>query len=707
MLAFGLLSYSVGAASFAVLTLLLLTAWQGRERGGLLVVASSLSAIWCAAVAIYFAGGSVSFYVLTLLEFLKNTAWIGFLLSLMGLARREKGVTNWRARAEGMAVLAACLALIAFVIVAPNINDSILSIEAREGGVILGHLLLAVMGLVLVEQLFRNTWPEHRWRIKFFCFGVGGLFAYDFFLYSDALLFRRIDAEVWAGRGFVNALVVPLLAVSAARNPDWSLGVFVSRHVVFHSAALLGAGIYLMAMAGAGYYVRVYGGSWGGALEAVFLFGAVVLLLVLLSSGQIRSHVKVFFTKHFFKNKYDYREEWLRFTQGLSNSEQNFELRENIIQAIAALVESPGGVMWVRQPTGYFAPISQWQAVIPRSVLEPVDSALACFLRRTGWIIYLDEYSHAPERYQHFDLPLWLDHMPRAWLIVPLLQRDELIGFVVLTRSSLARKFNWEDSDLLKTVGRQAASYVALVQATEALAEGRQFEAFNRLSSYVVHDLKNLVAQLSLVISNAEKHGRNPAFMEDALKTIGNSVAKMNRLLAQLRRDRLTEVARDRVDMSVVATRIVETCAERKPSPLFEQIERGLWVMADPERLAAVLQHLVQNAQEATPMDGVVRLRLYREGDWAVVEVEDNGCGMDQTFIAERLFRPFDTTKGNAGMGIGVYETREFVRSRGGDLAVDSTPGRGSTFRIRLPLIGNSSMSLIASVPQQTACQVG
>ena len=217
---------------------------------------------------------------------------------------------------------------------------------------------MAVIGMILVEQLYRNTPVKQRWGIKFACLGIGGIFAYDFYLYSDALLLRDVNPEIWAARGIINALVVPLVAVSAARNPQWSVGITVSRRILFYSAALFGAAAYLLAMAAAGYYLRFFGGSWGTVMQVTFLFGAVILLLAVLFSGTLRSWLRVFISKHFFSYNYDYREEWLRFTRTLSES--GHELEERVIQALAQLVESPGGGLWISRESGKCEPVSHW-----------------------------------------------------------------------------------------------------------------------------------------------------------------------------------------------------------------------------------------------------------------------------------------------------------------------------------------------------------
>lgn len=678
-------SYSAGAALFLLLTLLLLTAWRGRLQGGLLVMATAVTTVWCGSVVVFTLHRVPPFSALQFIEVLRDAAWFLFLLRLLGYALKDRHAGGRSLHVTAVLAIALCAAQVVLILA-----NRYAGLQVVQGSMaklaIFGHLLIAVAGLVLVEQVYRNTRPEHRWAIKFLCFGVGGFFAYDLFLYSHALLFQSVDVNLWVARGVVQAIVVPLIAVSAVRNPQWSLDIFVSRHIVFHSATFLGAGMYLMLMAGAGYYIRLYGGTWGGVAQVVFLFGAVVLLFMLMLSGQLRSRLRVFVSKHFFSNQYDYREEWLGFTRTLSAGASDLDLRANVIRAIAGIVESPGGLMWERQESGHFRVVSGWNSdAPPASTLGP-DAPLVRFLRERGWVIFVDEYNRTPEHYDSLELPEWLRRMRRAWIVAPLVHGEELVAFLVLSRSSTKTGLNWEDSDLLKTVGRQAGGYLALWMATQALAEARQFEAFNRLSAYVVHDLKNMVAQLSLVVSNAKKHMHSPGFIEDAIDTVDNAANKMNRLLGQLRKGRVELGDTRTVDLAEVLEAVVEARSGSRPVPRLGRAETGVRVVAEPVRLAAVIEHLVQNAQDATPAEGEVALDLASDGSWARIEVRDNGCGMDAQFVTDRLFRPFDTTKGNAGMGVGVYESREFVTSAGGRIDVESEPGAGTKFTITLPL---------------------
>jgi putative PEP-CTERM system histidine kinase len=682
----GVISYLSATGIFLVLVAVLLVGRTDGPFKRLLALASAASALWAAGAA-YQAAYGTPLIVPQLLELLRDFLWLTFLLHMLHARTTEKGaMSTWLALARhGLYAVTAVTTLFALY---HHFNVTGLSLLSGFDFQLAGHLTLAIAGLVLLEHILRNTPADLMRAIKYLCFGIGGMFVYDFYLYSDALLFQRIDPALWEARGFINATVVPVIGIALARNPQWSPGLLVSRRIVFHTSALLGSGVYLLAMGVGGYYVRDYGGTWGIVAQTIFLFGAGLLLLILLFSGPLRARLRVFINKHFFHYKYDYREEWLRFIRTLSSNEMDIPLPERAIRAIAQMIDSPGGVLWMRQEDGHFKPEAKWNMEPPLSANEPAGSSLIRFLEIQKWVINLDEYRRDPGLYQSLGdltMPSWLRTLPDAWLIAPLLLQEKLHGFVVLARSSaVSRHFNWEDCDLLKTTGTQAASHLAQHAASQALAEARQFEAFNRLSTYVVHDLKNLISQLSLVVSNAARHRNNPLFMENVISTVENSVSKMNRLLVRMR-DGVQADAKRMVNLAKLLEEVVSDAQASKPAPVLECSTRDMAVTADRDRLASVMGHMIRNAQDATSEDGRVTVRLQKLNGHAVVEVEDNGCGMDETFIRARLFRPFQTTKGDSGMGIGVYEAREFVRSLGGDIQVESKPGKGTIFRIQLP----------------------
>ena len=680
------ISYSVASLAFLALSILLATSWRTRTRAGLIAFACLASAIWSALVAMQAdmpAPGTVA----EAAEVVRNAGWTAFLVILLG---------NYRQAGSRLAlglkptVLAICVFYVLFffgtLIGIPHIPflDSIglmPAVSARVG--------LAVLGMLLVEQLYRNKPVQERWGIKFACLGIGAMFAYDFYMYSDSMLFHQVNTDIWAARGVINALTVPLIAISMSRSAAWSNDLAVSRRVMFHSAALFGSAIYLMAMGSAGYYLRYVGGSWGTVMQVAFLFGAVILLVVILFSGTFRAWLKVFISKHFYSYNYDYREEWLRFTRTLS--EHGPGLGERTIQAVAALVESPGGVLWLRRENRVCEPEAYWNMPVTAAT-EPDDSEFCRFLETKQWVLDLQEQSADPEKYDNLVPPAWLAEFPRGWLVVPLIMQGRLFGFVLLTQPRSNIVLNWEVIDLLKIAGSQAASYLAQQDAANALMVARQFESFNRMSTFVVHDLKNLVAQLSLLIPNAEKHRNNPEFQRDMLDTVNHSVQKMKLLLQKLSRSESPEHPLPLV-IDQVLRQAVALKDAFEPHPELLVVDAGLKVMADRERLERVLGHLIQNAIEATPKDGRVGIRLVRQGASVLVEITDTGEGMSEEFIRERLFKPFESTK-SAGMGIGVFESREYISELGGRLDVISTPGLGTTFNVTLPLHQREAQAL-------------
>ncbi len=541
---------------------------------------------------------------------------------------------------------------------------------------------IAIVGMLLVEQIYRYSEQADRWAIKYLCLGIAGIFAYDFFLYSEALLFKEVSPSLWTARGFVNTLAVPLIAISIARNPKWELDIHVSRDVVFHSITVVGAGIYLLAMAAAGYFIRYYGGTWGATIQAAFFVGSGVLLVILLFSGNIRAKIRVFLSKHFFSYRYDYREEWLKFTHTLATSEHT--VPERIIRAIARLVSSEGGILWIKQDQGGYRELASWN--MPESPFTDrfeLDS-LAGFVTTSSWIIDVEEFRQDPSLYLGLTLPSWLTAMEGAWLIIPLDFNEKLCGFAIIRHSETHKSLNWEDRDLLKTAGLQAASHLAQYQTDQALLQTRQFDAFNRLSAYIVHDLKNILAQQSLIVANAEKHKHKPAFVDDVILTIDNSVARMTGLMEQMKSGLRGSKPTD-IDLVQLLKKVIRQHHTLQPIPELEVGAQVPSIFADLEQLSTVFSHIIQNAQEATATDSRIVVRLIEGIKQVVIEITDEGCGMNEEFIHNRLFKPFDSTKGLTGMGIGAFESREYIRTLGGDITVKSTPGKGSLFRITIP----------------------
>ena len=672
-------SYGLAVVGYLLLAVRMALGWKGGARGTLLLVAVLLTVIWATCSALFGRDGALGLlFAANVADTLRYLAWFGFVALLLAGGRLD--AARSAVPATGMAMALVLLAASVLLTEGTGVGPALgIANQRPEFAVRVG---LAIVGLVATEQIYRRAHPQARWGVKPLIVGLAGLFGFDLFLYADGMLFGRLDGDIWVARGVANALVIPFIAIATARNTGWTIDMHLSRGVVYQSSALLISGVFLLAVAGAGYLLRYLGGDWGRALQIELLFAAILFGVVVLTSGSFRSRLKVFVSKHFFSYRYDYREEWLRFTRTLSTDNAVLRPQERAIMALADLVESTGGLLWLGDERDGWRPAARLNAAPVEDELLP-GASLTQFLVKTGWIVTVPEAVRAPAAYPGLALPPWLAERPDAWLVVPLNAGDHLVGFVVLANPRTPVDVDWEVRDLLKAAGRAAAVYLAQLRATEALLESRKFDAFNRMSAFVVHDLKNLVAQLSLMLRNAERHRDNPEFQRDMLDTVANVVTRMNNLMLQLRMG-TTPVENARpLELEPIVRRV---CAAKAPraGAIDMALSPGVTALGHEDRLEHVIGHLVQNALDATAGGGSVRVATAREDRFAAVEVADTGPGMSPEFVRERLFKPFETTK-SSGMGIGVYESQQYVAGLGGRILVDSREGAGTRVRVLLP----------------------
>lgn len=672
----GAIGYAIVGTLFAVLTALILFSWRGQRIGITLIIACSLSSLWGITHALNTQSVVVSPVFLFAVELLRIGSWIVFLVHLAS-------ILNISRLLRVIALSICVLALFGGVILSSG-QVWTYSVTALRQIIVPGGLAIVAIGLILIEQLYRNAKEESRRGLNPLVVGLGGLFAYDLFLYSQAMLQGTIDPTSWLARGAVNALFVPFIAIGVRRNRDWALRIFVSRQVVFYSTTLVAVGIYLVVVVLGAWFIDRIGGTWAGFVSTVFIAGSSIVLITLLFSTTLRARLKVFLNKHFFSNKYDYRQEWLRLISTLSAFE-NSSTREVVIKAMAQIVESPSGALWVRaEKEKRFVLAARYNRDDVLADIEP-DDPLVRFIEKHAWLVDLEEYRQHPQRYGDFRAPEWIENAPNYWLFVPLLLRNDLLGIILLDRAVVVPELNYEDRDLLKTVGNHIAVHLAQEQSDSLLSEARQFETYNKLTAFLMHDLNNLIAQQSLIVTNAEKHRRNPEFVDDAIQTIASSVARMKRVMAQLKSGK-ADVRRAHTELRFVVSAAVDRCSGKEPVPALELNGVDALIDAPSEEFTMILAHLIQNAQDATPADGEVNVSLEQQARSVAIRIRDTGCGMTPEFVRTRLFRPFDSTKGSQGMGIGAYQAREFARRMSGDLQVESTVGQGTTMSLILPI---------------------
>jgi putative PEP-CTERM system histidine kinase len=669
----GLLGFGGAFVGFAGLSLMLaLTLRISGRIGRRLLLALGATALWALVLTLDHTDLNVPARLVLAMEILRAGAWIYALLGMAPAAMpRLLGPVSGLVLGVWVLVGIAGLRL-----------DSVMSV---------GGFVVALLLLLLLEQVYRNAPEAARADLKFFVIGAGGLFTYDLFLYAQALLLGGLDGMSWHSRGFATVLLLPLLLLGVRRLPDTDLRIFVSRQVTFYTSTFLAAGTYLLLMSLAGYAIRELGGAWGETARAIFLLGAFSLLVVLVTSAALRRRLRVFVAKHFYRNKYDYRLEWLRFIRTLSSSQEE-DLHRTCVQAVAQTLNAPGGVLFILDAAGRrLVPRAVWPGtagdLLPPLVPLGADETLIDFMRARRWIVDLQEHRRRPALYENLPVPACLAADRRWRIIAPIFRLDHLIGVFVLLDPDPTFELSFEDRDLLNTMGQHVATMLAQHEADQRIVELSQFETYNRLTAFVMHDLKNCAAQLSLVVGNAVKHRHNPEFIDDAIATIANTSERITRLIDQLSQRTAEARPHPPVKVADVVWQAIDRCRARRPKPRFVNgADSTCMVAAEREQLATAVEHVLRNAQDATSETGDVCVDVVNGGDRVRLTVRDDGVGMDPQFIQQQLFRPFHSTKGSKGMGIGAYQARELARSLGGDVEVDSKPGAGTEFSFILPV---------------------
>jgi putative PEP-CTERM system histidine kinase len=481
--------------ALAFLALIVLMVLQGRtSRAGVAILGCCIASLtWTSATA-----ATAPVAALSSLDSLRLSAWLLFAAALVTV-RASDGSGLGQAYLFG--AVSFCLAAIA--------NDVwILVVSPGASGLCTSQLLIrigfGVAGLLTIENLWRNTEPERRWHVWPLCVAIGGLFAYELFLFSDAFITRgRVDPGLALGRPIVAAFMAPLLALAMARNREWRVDIHVSRQVVLHTATLVASGCFLVAVAIVAMLLRGFGGEWGLVLQLAMLFGSIIVLATVLSSGSVRRRLKFLISRNFYTHRYDYRVEWLKFIELVSEPKLGEELSVRIIRALAEFVDSPAGVLWsLSRGIGYY-PTAAWRQPIPGDRKLSIDDPFVFGFRNGGWI-----QVRSPETAER----IWPIASEKAWLAVPLSHRTEVIGFVVLDRATHTINPDWEAFDLLRAAGRQAASYLAEECSTKVLRDSELLTEYSKRFAFVVHDIKNLASQLNLIVSNAARHIGDPEF---------------------------------------------------------------------------------------------------------------------------------------------------------------------------------------------------
>ncbi|TRX57956.1 XrtA/PEP-CTERM system histidine kinase PrsK [Thalassomonas sp. M1454] len=680
---FGLLGYGIAAVAYLFFLLLLLVAKQKLFASQLMVFSCFITFVACSisAAQLYY---SFPLQISIVFEALKTISWSALLISLnCGAGSFSQLIKS----SEVKKYLFICLVCVILTV------SSVLFF-AQYTGLFIALLALNLWALVLLEQLYRNHKSQLKWAIWPLLSGLGMIFIFDFIMFAQGALLTRLDFDFWYVRGFIILLALPFIVLSSKRLKDVSPDLFISRDVIFYSSMLVLSGVYLLLLALSGYVIRFIGGQWSDMFSIFFMvFGGVVLFTLLITTT-FRNKIKVFITKHFFANRYDYRVEWLRLISEIESANSANEFA-NACKAMAnSLAVNYCGFVAIKN--NILTIKHQGELNLTDEVLQQLK-LIDNYCQVNHWIIDVRELHATPGSYQGLDIDSAYLIDNHIEVIIPTYHQQQLLGYFVLPGPKDSPTLNWENRDYLFAVSKQLGSYLSLHQAQATLAQNQQFLAFHQMSSFVLHDLKNIQSQLVLLCKNAQQHKHNPEFVDDAFSTIAAATDRLDKVVSQLR-----VKAKDQQDASLHSTKIkavkvesVNVCellnnvlavCNQKTPEVSVSCTDDLFLTIDKEQLTNVLIHLIENAQEACGNGGDVSVVVTKIEAYILIEISDTGCGMDQEFIATQLFQPFRTTKGNSGMGIGVFEAKQFVEEHDGVIKVSSEVGKGSTFTVQLPI---------------------
>ncbi|VAV85707.1 Sensory transduction histidine kinases [hydrothermal vent metagenome] len=553
--------------------------------------------------------------------------------------------------------------------------------------------LTIIFVIINLEHTLRASAGVSRWKIKYLIIGLGIISAFYLYYTSHTLFYRVIDPALMPVKGTVTLIACLLMGLSLVRNRLLDINVVVSRYIIYNSVSLFVVAAYLLAMGIIAEGIKRFGGDFVQYLYLLFIFVAIAGLVVLLMSDKLRRSLKVSIDKHFYRDKYDYRAQWLKLTQRLSSIDNIAGLHMAILESLRDTGGSNNATLWLYDiEDNIFSPVETYGVTLKKGYMITGQEGLVAQLRDKEWIVNLKEFgSSGKDNNVGHENAVIFDEI-KAALLVPLKSGEEFLGFVALGERIVGDVYNYEDYDILKTMARQAASSILNLKQSEELAHSREMDAFNKISSFIMHDLKNLTHTLSLVAQNAAVNMDNPEFREDAISTIDDTVTKMKKLMARLSTMPKTvegvELKKKEVDPNLIVQKTIEGfyVNGRRSINLIKELVPLPKILMDPDEIQKVLHNMLINAAEVMEGHGSIRVKTALVTDSINISVEDDGPGMSREFISRSLFKPFMTTK-KKGIGIGLFQSKVIVEAHKGTIEVESEEGKGAVFTVVLPCI--------------------
>ncbi len=553
----------------------------------------------------------------------------------------------------------------------------------------------AVLVLMNLERTFRSAVGVMRWRLKYTVLGVAVIFGERVYSHSQTFLSSTLEPSLLVLDAIAVTLGGLLILVGVLRAGFFKVDVYPSHTLLSNSITAIFVGAYLLAVGVLAKWVGNVEHQLGTVWQAATVIVLLAALGMVLLSDRTRQAFRIFVSRHLRRPTYDYRQIWAQFTDRTASIVNPDDYARTVVKWIAETCSALSVTLWLVDESRrrlFFAASTS---------LVDGDGARVLPVENTAEII---------EQMRQQPAPVDIDGAAEAWaqalrrinpdhfelgghrIGAPLMARGQLVGLLMVGDRVAGRPFSSEDLDLLKCVADQLASAMLNFRLGQHLMESKQLEAFQAMSAFFVHDLKNTASTLSLMLQNLPVHFDNPEFRQDALRAVGKTVDHINDLIQRLgllRRE--LEVRAADIDLNDALVDALAGFGEPSGIRLFRSFGNVPKVRADREQIAKVVTNLLLNAREALQgKPGEIHLETLREGDWAVIVVRDDGCGMSQDFVEKQLFKPFQTTK-KRGIGIGMFHSRMIVEAHHGRIEVETEPGAGTTFRVLLPMAGGAA----------------
>ena len=569
-------------------------------------------------------------------------------------------------------------------------DNPLFIVDSAGGRYFFVYIILGIMvSLIHLENTLRSSTGSKRWQIKYVILGVGAILAFFIYLSSQALLFSELNIEFIPLISSVILLSVSVMAVFIVRHRQMDVDIFISRYVIYNSLTILIVGAYLFLIGIIAQGIRYFNVPLDYFITSLFIFASILFLAAILFSASLRRRIQLFINRHFYSHKYEFRDRWIESIERISTKGSVDEVIKIFTEMVSETMEPSQIYLW------RYDPLSQNYISFNEGLAEECkrinqSHPLIRLIRssKEPFLINNPENKINSLEGSNKDIDFLLSKTG-AVLCSPLIADDEVIGFILQGKDIAGESYEQDDFQLLKALSTQAAVQIKNIRLANDLISAKEVEAFGRMSSFIMHDLKNLTNSLSLVSQNARNNINNPEFQKDAIKTIDSTVNRMKGLIGKLSATvhRGLEINKEKVDIKSLIDSAIKRLplTKNKDAAIINEINSIPQISVDSDAMEMVFFNLISNAYEAVGKDGRIIVQSSLSNGNVCITISDNGAGMSKEFMERELFKSFKTTK-KSGFGIGLFQCKAIVEAHGGGIEVESEEGKGTTFKVRLPV---------------------